>query len=309
MSGPQAERVALVALLRTRPDKLTWRKLTDRVLDSGSAVDVWHTFHPESLMPSEDDTAPLEESAAEISRWEREGLTFLGALDPHFPPQLRHMAACPPFLFARGELRDDDPAVAVVGSRNVSPRGHTLAAQVAAGLVADGITIASGLAAGVDAAAHKAALQGGGRTVAFIATGLNNSYPAANRDLQAAVAERGLVLSQFWPDAPPQKANFLQRNALIAAYSLAAVVIEAGEHSGARNLARHAVEQGRPLILTDLVITANEWARQLLTVPGVHQAAGPADVVEIVRRLSAGAPGNSQLSKSIHSHPDRPVQR
>lgn len=288
MTDPHAEHAALVALLKTRPDKLTWRKLTDRILDRGSAVDVWHTFHPESLIPSEDDIAPLEESAAELSRWEGQGLTFLSALDPRFPPQLQQMASSRPFLFARGELRDDDPAVAVVGSRNVSSRGRALTVRVAESLAAEGLTITSGLAAGVDAAAHEAALKVGGRTVAFIATGLNNSYPAVNRDLQAAVAERGLVLSQFWPDAPPQKANFLQRNALIAAYSLAAVVIEAGENSGARNLARHAVEQGRPLILTDLVVTANDWARQMLSVAGVHQATGPADVVEIVKRLSAG---------------------
>lgn len=288
MTAHQKEHAALVALLRTRPNKLTWRKLTDRVLADGSAVDVWHTFHPESLMPSEDDKAALEESAAELGRWEREGLKFLSALDGGFPPQLRHTAACPPFLFARGELRDQDPAVAVVGSRNASPRGLALATQVTEKLVAEGFTITSGLAAGIDSAAHKAALQEGGRTVAFIATGLNNSYPAANRDLQAAIAERGLVLSQFWPDAPPQKANFLQRNTLIAAYSLAAVVIEAGENSGARNLARQAVEMSRPLILTDLVIGANDWARQLLSVAGVHQAAGPADVIDIVDRISAG---------------------
>jgi DNA processing protein len=292
MADQNAEHAALIALLKTRPEKLTWRKLTDRVLNNGSAIDVWHTFHPESLMPSEDDTAPLEESAEELSRWGGQGFTFLSVLDLRFPPQLRQMAACPPFLFARGDLLDNDRAVAVVGSRDVSPRGLSLAAQVAESLVAEGFSIASGLAAGVDAAAHEAALGAGGRTVAFIATGLNNSYPAVNRDLQATIAERGLVLSQFWPDAPPQKANFLQRNALIAAYSLAAVVIEAGENSGARNLARQAVEQGRPLIMTDLVITANEWARQLMSVPGVHQAAGPADVVEIVRCISAGGDVN-----------------
>lgn len=287
MTDQQAEHAALVALLRTRPDKLTWRKLNDRVLADGSAVDVWHTFHPESLMPSEDDKAALEESAAELRRWESEGFKFLSALDGSFPPQLRYTPACPPFLFARGELRDQDPAVAVVGSRNASPKGLALATEVTERLVAEGFTIASGLAAGIDAAAHKAALQEGGRTVAFIATGINNSYPAVNRHLQSAVAERGLVLSQFWPDAPPQKANFLQRNTLIAAYSLAAVVIEAGENSGARNLARQAVELSRPLILTDLVVDANDWARRLLSIAAVHKAAGPADVVEIVNRLSA----------------------
>jgi DNA processing protein len=236
-------------------------------------------------MLSEADTVPSTEVEADLQKWDRDGLTFLSVLDQDFPSRLLDIADPPPFLFARGSIRVDDPAVAVVGSRKASPRGIQLATEIAEHLVEAGLTVVSGLAAGIDAAAHGAALGRDGRTVAFIATGINTCYPAENRRLHASIADRGLVLSQFWPDAPPQKQNFLKRNALIAAYSLAAVVVEAGENSGARNLARQAVEQGRPLILTDLVTNANEWAQQLLSVPGVHQASSLKELAAIVGQI------------------------
>lgn len=124
--------------------------------------------------------------------------------------------------------------------------------------------------------------------MAFIATGITKSYPAANRATQHAIGERGLLLSQFWPEAPPQKTNFLLRNNSIAQYASAAIIVEAGEHSGARNLARHAVDLGRPLILTDLVTDANDWAQQLLSASGVYRAASLAELAEIVQQITPG---------------------
>src|ERR1700744_4410475 len=96
------------------------------------------------------------------------------------------------------------------------------------------VTVVSGLARGIDTAAHRAALDAGGRTVAVIGTGIGRVYPAENRGLQNEIADRGLLISQFWPDAPPQKHTFLMRNATMSGYGLATVVVEAGEHSGAR---------------------------------------------------------------------------
>ena len=98
-------------------------------------------------------------------------------------------------------------AVSVVGSREASPRGLDIAAGVARGLAARGVTVLGGLALGVDAAAHRAALGAGAGTVGVIGTGIDRAYPAANRELQEQVAEHGLVLSQFWPGAPPQRHN------------------------------------------------------------------------------------------------------
>ena len=150
-----------------------------------------------------------------------------------------------------------------MGSRQATDRGLAIAAGVARELVSRGVTVVAGLALGIDSAAHRAALADGGRTVAVIGTGINRVYPAENQDLQAEIGSRDLLLSQFWPDAPPQKQNFLMSNATMSGYGLATVVVEAGEHSGARAQARMALEHGRPVILTDLVADRNEWAQAL----------------------------------------------
>jgi DNA processing protein len=143
------------------------------------------------------------------------------------------------------------------------------------------------LALGVDTAAHLATLAAGGRTVAIIGTGINRVYPAGNRALHEEIAVRGLLLSQFWPDAPAQRRTFLMRNATMSGYGLATVVVEAGEHSGARAQARIAIEHGRPVILTDLVVQRNEWARALAARPGVYVADSLDTVTAIVGKLIA----------------------
>ncbi|MEW2481733.1 DNA-processing protein DprA [Mycobacterium sp. NPDC049093] len=279
------EHAALVALLRTRPGNLTWRNLTEQVVSSGSAVEIWRKYNPEGLLPISAEGEPLAEAEVDLRAWDRTGLRFLSAIDVSFPRSLLGTANTPPFLFAQGKLKDNDPAIAVVGSRNASVHGVRLATAITEYLVAQSLTVVSGLAAGIDAAAHEAALRNGGRTVAFIATGISKSYPAANRQIQHAIGERGLLLSQFWPTAPPQKPNFLLRNTSIAQYASAAIVVEAGERSGARNLARQAVELGRPLILTHLVADANNWAQQLLSVPGVYRAASLTELSKIVGQI------------------------
>jgi DNA processing protein len=162
-----------------------------------------------------------------------------------------------------------------------------MAAQVARELTAQKITVVSGLARGIDTAALVATLGAGGRPVAVIGTGISRTYPAENRDLQQEIARRGLVLSQFWPDAPPQKHTFLMRNATMSGYGLATVVVEAGEKSGARAQARMAVEHGRQVILTDQVVVRNEWAQALLGRPGVHVASSVDVVLEIVEQVTA----------------------
>jgi DNA processing protein len=151
----------------------------------------------------------------------------------------------------------------------------------------------SGLALGIDAAAHRSALDAGGRTVGVIATGINKVYPAQNRGLHQEIAERGLLLSQFWPDAPPRKHTYLMRNATMSGYGIATVVVQAGETSGARTQARLAVEHGRPVILTDLVVNANEWAKALVGRPGVHVASSIGEVMAVVDDLIQALAGGS----------------
>ncbi|WP_255204995.1 DNA-processing protein DprA [Actinomadura sp. BRA 177] len=279
------ERAALVALLQVRPQGLRWGEITAEVVETGSAIAVWHRLVPPTLVDAPGEVDPLEAAAHDLEEWVGQGHTMLTVLDGRYPERLREVHQAPPVLFARGSLLDGDLAVSVVGSRAASKRGLEIAASVADNLVREKVTVVAGLAAGIDTAAHRAALDAGGRTVAIVGTGINKVYPAANRDLHQEISSRGLLLSQFWPDAPPQKHTFLMRNATMSGYGMATVVVEAGEHSGARAQARMAVEHGRPVILTDLVVGANHWARALVSRPGVHVASSLDEVLTIISNI------------------------
>jgi DNA processing protein len=281
------EHAALIALLRTRPNGLNWRKLTERVLECGSACDVWDCFNPPQLIPLPEAETALKAADADLEVWMRDGLRFISVLDTEFPQRLLDIVETPPFLFAQGAVVSDDPGLSVVGSRKASPRGIEIATNVAKYLTGEGLTVISGLAAGIDAAAHSAALGESGRTVALIGTGSLRTYPAENRVLHDLILDsgNGLVLSQFWPDAPPRKQSFLMRNALMSGYGIATVVVEAGEYSGARAQARMAVEHGRPVILLQDVVRRNDWAKALIGRPGVHVVAGWRDIGPIVEQI------------------------
>nr|WP_012477005.1 DNA-processing protein DprA [Rhodococcus sp. NS1]ABI79405.1 putative Rossmann fold nucleotide-binding protein involved in DNA uptake [Rhodococcus sp. NS1] len=280
-----AERIALVALLRLRPQKLTWSALTEKVLDAGSARIVFDDYFPPQLIDDPRVSAAWAQAEADLQTWHDEGLEFLSVLDPMFPRRLHDIMQTPPFLFAQGHLVPDDQGFSVVGSRKASPEGEGFAREIATYLAGEGLTVVSGMAAGIDTAAHQAALAVGGRTVAFVATGVNRTYPAQNRHLHESIADLGLVLSQFWPDAPPQKHTFLMRNALMSGYGLASIIVEAGETSGARAQARMAVEHGRPVILTESVVARNHWAKTLIQQRGVHLATDMTDIDRLVTQI------------------------
>jgi len=269
------EHAALVALLRQRPDGLSWTRLTEDVLYFGSALQVWKEHQGDALLA---DDGPLEDAHKDVLSWTEQGLRFVSVLDPDYPRRLRGVHEAPPFLFAAGTLKPDDRGVSVVGSRKASERGHQIATAVAHLLVSMNLSVISGLATGIDAAAHTAALAAGGRPVGMIGTGITDTYPAANAALHAQVSERGVLLSQFWPDAPPRKQHFPMRNAIMSGYGLATVVVEASEHSGTRIQARVAVAHGRPVLLTELVVNATEWGRALVDQPGVYVVRGVEDV-------------------------------
>ncbi len=285
VTADRDEQAALVALLRARPDGLKWPEITAQVVEEGSASSLWDRLVPKTLLDELGANGPLQQAADDIESWRAAGLTFLTILDAEYPTRLAAVHQAPPVLFGRGQLLPADQAVSVVGSREASERGLQIADSVSRDLVREGVTVVAGLAAGIDTAAHQAALDEGGRTVAVIGTGINRTYPAVNAGLHKEIADRGLLLSQFWPDAPPQKQTFLMRNATMSGYGVATVVVEAGEHSGARAQARMAVEHGRPVILTDLVVERNDWARALVGRPGVHVASGRADVLRTIRGI------------------------
>lgn len=278
------ERATLVALVRERPQAASWPELVAEIIEAGSARAVWEAHHEQSLFDS-DIPAPVAEAARHIADWRATGLGVSTFRDASYPAQLREIHQVPPLLFTQGILRPGELAVSVVGSRQASDEGLGWARELTASLVSAGITVVSGLAAGIDTAAHMAALDAGGRAVAVLGTGINRVYPAANRDLQERIAREGLVLSQFWPDAPPSKKSFPLRNATMSGYGRATVVVEAGETSGARIQARVGVEHGRPVILSDRVVRANEWAMALRHRPGVHVVSSTDEVLDVVTVL------------------------
>jgi DNA processing protein len=184
---------------------------------------------------------------AERRRCAERGLSFVGRDEPGYPPYLRELFDPPPVLYVRGRLQADEgpTSVAIVGSRAASPAGLALARCMARDLAAAGATVVSGLARGIDTAAHRGALDAAGRTVAVLGSGLDRLYPPENEALAAAIAEKGAVVSEFPLGTIPYPANFPRRNRVIAGWSRAVVVVEAAQRSGALVTARAALEEGR----------------------------------------------------------------
>jgi DNA processing protein len=278
------ERATLIALLQERPRTAAWPDVVAEVMEAGSARSVWDAHHAQSLFGTETPD-PIAEAVRQLTAWGTAGLGVHTFRDVSYPAQLREIHQVPPVLFSRGALRPGEPAVSVVGSRRAADQSVDWASELATALVSAEITVVSGLAAGIDTAAHVAALDAGGRTVAVLGTGINRVYPAANRDLQERIAGEGLVLSQFWPDAAATKKSFPLRNATMSGYGRATIVVEAGETSGARIQARVGVEHGRPVILRECVVETNEWARVLQHRPGVHVVSGVDEALRVVAAL------------------------
>jgi DNA processing protein len=281
------ESAALVAVLRLgrRPHQA----YAEAVEQAGSAVAVLEDelggrTGQGSLLPQ--DPGPLlSRAAADIDAWRHDGFRLLTVLDEAYPENLRTVHDRPPVLFVSGALAAGDArSVAIIGSRRASPHGVAVAAGIADAVARAGYTVVSGLAAGIDAAAHAAALRAQGRTVAVIGCGLRHAYPPQNAALQRRIAAEGAVVSQFWPDAPPSRVSFPLRNAVMSGLALGSVVVEASFRSGARLQARLALSHGRPVFLWKTLLD-EAWAREVVRLPGVHVIDEPAQVVETLERL------------------------
>ncbi|MFQ5669302.1 MAG: DNA-processing protein DprA [Acidobacteriota bacterium] len=211
------------------------------------------------------------------------GLTALTREDQAFPALLRTIPDPPPVLYLRGTLLDeDDPAVAVVGSRRATLYGTAVARYLGQELGAGGLTVVSGLAHGIDAAAHQGALMASrGRGIAVLGHGLDRIYPAGNRELAQALAQRGALVSEFPPGTPPRPGNFPRRNRLISGLSRAVVVVEAAPGSGSLITARLALDQGREIFAVPGPITAptSQGANDLIR-QGAQPATGALDIVQ-----------------------------
>ncbi len=163
-----------------------------------------------------------------------------------YPDRPKQIYDPPSVLYCRGELKKQDQrAIAIVGTRRATRYGIRQAESLSRGLVRAGVTVVSGLARGIDGAAHRAALEAGGRTIAVLGGGLMKLYPPEHRSLAEEIARQGVVLAESPPNMPPMSGSFPQRNRIISGLSLGVVVIEAAERSGALITARHAAEQGR----------------------------------------------------------------
>jgi DNA processing protein len=283
------ESAALVALLRrgARP----WTEYADVVERAGSALTVLHeelagSGGQATLLP-EDPGPLLGRATAEISAWNRDGFQLLTVVDDSYPENLRTVYDRPPILFVSGQLRPQDArSIAIVGARRASTAGLAAAAGIADALARAGYLVVSGLAAGIDTAAHEAALAADGRTAAVIGTGLRHTYPPENAALQQRIAAEGAVLSQFWPEAPPTRTSFPRRNAVMSGLALGTVVVEATARSGARLQSRLALAHGRPVFLWRTLLD-EPWAREVAQRPGVHVIDEAAQVMQTVERLNA----------------------
>ena len=193
--------------------------------------------------------APLVERArAERERAAAQGIFALPWNDPLMPSQLIAISDAPPVLWYRGSLEClNHPAVAIVGSRAASAVALETARRLAADLASAGITVVSGLARGVDSAAHRGALDAG-RTIAVLGSGVDHIYPREHIELADRIADRGLVISEYPPGTPPLPFHFPMRNRLISGLSRAVVVIEAADNSGSLITASCAAEQGRDVM-------------------------------------------------------------
>ena len=179
---------------------------------------------------------------------EAQGIKILTWEDQAYPQRLKEIEQPPPVLYIRGEyLPDDLFAVAIVGTRRVTAYGRQITEELAAYLARNGITVVSGLARGVDAIAHQTALKAGGRTLAVLGSGVDKIYPPEHRAMAEKMMEQGAIISDYAPGTPPEASNFPPRNRIISGLSLAVVVIEAGETSGALITAEFAAEQGREI--------------------------------------------------------------
>jgi len=223
---------------------------------------------PDRLAKSLRDPQAVRATEAELAEAARRGITFLHCLDPRYPELLREIPDPPLVLRIWGELRREDQlAVAVVGTRRPTAYGRRQAIRFARALSGRGFAVVSGLARGIDAIAHEEALRCGNRTVAVLGSGLGRIYPSEHRNLAERISRRGAVVSEFPILEPPLGHHFPRRNRIISGLSLAVLVVEGGKKSGAVITADCAAEQGR----------------NVFAVPGPVDSPASAGVNELIR--------------------------
>ena len=253
--------------------QIAWRAPTQGLRDAGLSEKIVENLV--QLRSSKDLEKIWNELAAK-------GISVLILPDETYPRRLRELEQPPPVLYVHGELiPDDEWAVAVVGTRRVTAYGRQVAEDIAGTLARNGITVISGLARGVDSIAHQAALSAGGRTVAVLGSGLDRIYPPENRRLSEQIATSGALISDYPPGTPPEASNFPPRNRLISGLSLAVVIVEAGQTSGALITAAFAADQGREVFaVPGNITTPGSKGTNRLIQDGAQPLLNPEEILE-----------------------------
>lgn len=210
--------------------------------------------------------------------------TVLTLLDEHYPRLLREIDQAPPVIYVKGSLTPaDEFSVAMVGTRRVTAYGQQVTRDTSTYLAGHGLTIVSGLARGVDGLAHQHALQAGGRTIAVLGSGVDVIYPPEHRKLAEAIIENGAIISDYPMGTQPEGINFPPRNRIISGLSLATIVVEAGERSGALITADFAVEQGRDVFsVPGNVFSPASRGTNSLIQKGAYVMVSPQDVLDVL---------------------------
>jgi DNA processing protein len=246
-------------------------------------------------------TPDMKEAKASWDELAAYGIRLVLANDLEFPKLLTEIP-WPPFgLYLRGAPLDEALIVAIVGTRRATPTGKAIAKRFAESLARAGLTVVSGLALGIDAAAHNGALQANGRTIAVLGNGLNHIYPKENERLgEEIIATGGTLISEYPPGTPSLPKNFIERNRIIAGLSRGIIVIEAPEKSGALATARFALEQNREIFVIPGSIEREEYAgSHELIKAGANLVTSPEDVLGYFDIAFDTASRSHKLSPSV----------
>jgi len=262
-----------------------------RLVDSlGSAEGVFHASATElealgvasHVVRSLATGTVFEQAAKEAEQARQQGARLITIRDEAFPATLREIFDPPLTLYARGNVDlMKEPALAIVGSRRPTAYGRAMSQRLANDLASRGMTIISGMARGIDSAAHQGALEAGGKTIAVLGTGIDVAYPSENKKLYEKIATNGLLLSEFPLGAFPAPQNFPIRNRIISGLALGVLVVEAAQYSGSLITARLAMEQNREVFaLPGSVTNKNSWGPHILIKQGAKLVQDWQDVIE-----------------------------
>jgi DNA processing protein len=250
------------------------------------------------------DFDPVEKELCELPRL---GAKLVKWTDPDYPPNLRHIADPPPFLYVRGTLTpEDNKCVAIVGARAASDAGKHMARRLGLELAAKGLTVVSGLARGIDSEAHLGALDGNGRTIAVMGCGIDVIYPGENRKLAESIIETGGALITELPvGTPPAAENFPGRNRILSGLCLGVVIVEAAEKSGSLITARMALEQDRQVFaVPGTPLTGKARGSNRLLKEGARLVECVEDVLE---ELAPQLVGTGQEAVKTFTRPQSPA--